>query len=111
MFHRTTLLFDVFGTTVDWRSSIATELEAFGQAHEMSAEWDTVADRWRAGFRDLQGKLARGERPWITMDQIHREVLDGLLKDLGATRIAESAVANLNRSGIGSTPGPIRSRD
>ena len=98
MFHRTTLLFDVFGTTVDWRSSIATELEAFGQAHEMSAEWDTVADRWRAGFRDLQGKLARGERPWITMDQIHREVLDGLLKDLGATRIAESAVANLNRA-------------
>lgn len=92
------LLFDVFGTTVDWRSSIATELEAFGQAHEMSAEWDTVADRWRAGFRDLQGKLARGERPWITMDQIHREVLDGLLRDLGATGIAESAVADLNRA-------------
>ena len=92
------LLFDVFGTTVDWRSSIATELEAFGQAHEMSAEWGTVADRWRAGFRDLQGKLARGERPWITMDQIHREVLDGLLRDLGATSIAESAVADLNRA-------------
>ncbi len=64
----------------------------------MSAEWDTVADRWRAGFRDLQGKLARGERPWITMDQIHREVLDGLLRDLGATSIAESAVADLNRA-------------
>ena len=64
----------------------------------MSAEWDTVADRWRAGFRDLQGKLARGKRPWITMDQIHREVLDGLLRDLGATSIAESAVADLNRA-------------
>ena len=54
----------------------------------LSADWSATADRWRAGFRELQGKIARGERDWITMDQIHREVLDGLLLDLGATGFA-----------------------
>ena len=94
----TVLLFDVFGTTVDWRSSIVVELEQFGQTHGLSASWNDLADRWRAGFRNLQGKIARGEREWITMDQIHREVLDGLLQDIGATGLAESAVADLNQA-------------
>ena len=91
------ILFDVFGTTVDWRSSIITELEKFGGENGLEADWPTTADRWRAGFRELQGRIARGERDWITMDQIHREVLDGLLRDLGATSLSEESVSHLNR--------------
>lgn len=94
----TTLLFDMFGTTVDWRSSITVELEQFGRTHGVSASWSDLTDRWRAGFRDLQGKIARGERAWITMDQIHREVLEGLLQDLDTTGLANSAVSELNRA-------------
>ena len=92
------ILFDVFGTTVDWRSSIIVELEQFGDGNDLSADWSAVADKWRAGFRDLQGKIARGERDWITMDEIHREVLDGLLRDLGVAELPEGKVAHLNRA-------------
>ena len=90
------ILFDVFGTTVDWRSSIIAELETFGYENGLDADWLAMADRWRAGFRDLQGKIARGQRDWMTMDQIHREVLDGLLCSLGAIDLPEEKVAHLN---------------
>ena len=90
------ILFDVFGTTVDWRSSIIAELEEFGDDACLSADWDEFADRWRAGFRELQARIARGDRDWITMDEIHREVLDGLLRDLGASGLLEERIAHLN---------------
>ena len=90
------ILFDVFGTTVDWRSSIIAELEGFGSENGLDADWPVMADRWRAGFRDLQGRIVRGERDWITMDAIHREVLDGMLLDLGADDLPEERVAHLN---------------
>ena len=92
------ILFDVFGTTVDWRSSIIEELGKFGDETGLSVDWGEIADRWRAGFRDLQAKIARGERVWITMDQIHREVLDALLLDLGATGLPEQEIAHLNNA-------------
>ncbi len=92
------ILFDVFGTTVDWRSSIIAELGKFGDETGLSADWPAMADRWRAGFRDLQSKIARGERPWITMDQIHREVLDGMLRDLGVADLPDEEVSHLNRA-------------
>ena len=92
------ILFDVFGTTVDWRSSIIEELNRFGDEVGLNADWSMMADMWRAGFRELQGRIARGERAWITMDQIHREVLDGMLRDLGATDLSEESVAHLNRA-------------
>ena len=92
------ILFDVFGTTVDWRSSIIAELRRFGGENGLDADWPAMADSWRAGFRDLQGRIARGERDWITMDQIHREVLDGMLRDLGASGTPEDEVAHLNRA-------------
>ena len=92
------ILFDVFGTTVDWRSSIIVELEQFGDENGLSANWERMADKCRAGFRDLQGKITRGERDWITMDEIHREILDGLLRDLGVDELPEGKVAHLNRA-------------
>ena len=95
-----TILFDVFGTTVDWRSSIAAELTRF--AHSRGADMDidggALADRWRAGFRDLQSQIANGERDWISMDAIHREVLDALLPELGGADAPESEIAHLNRA-------------
>ena len=43
------LAFDVFGTVVDWRSSIIRELEQFGERHGLQQDWPTFADNWRAG--------------------------------------------------------------
>ena len=94
-----TILFDVFGTTVDWRSSIAAELTRF--ARERGADGvdgGALADRWRAGFRGLQSQIANGERAWISMDAIHREVLDAMLPELGGADADESEIARLNRA-------------
>ncbi len=100
------ILFDVFGTTVDWRSSIIAELEEFGESTGLSADWGEFADRWRAGFRELQGEIARGDRGWITMDEIHREVLDGLLRDLSVSNLSEERVARLNMGWSRLSPWP-----
>ena len=92
------LLFDVFGTTVDWRSSIAAELADFARSRGVRADGFALADRWRAGFRRLQAQIAGGERDWITMDAIHREVLDGLLPELGGVDAPEDEIARLNHA-------------
>lgn len=94
-----TILFDVFGTTVDWRSSISAELTKFARSRGADGvDGGALADRWRAGFRDLQSKIANGERAWISMDAIHREVLDALLPELGGADAPESEIAHLNRA-------------
>ena len=94
------ILFDVFGTTVDWRSSIAAEIADFGRSRGADADADAfaLADRWRAGFRRLQSQIAGGERDWITMDAMHREVLDGLLPEMGGDGATEDEIAHLNHA-------------
>lgn len=92
------ILFDVFGTTVDWRSSIAAEIADFGRSRGVDADDFALADRWRAGFRRLQSQIANGERDWITMDAMHREVLDGLLPELGGEDAAEDEIVHLNHA-------------
>ena len=93
-----TILFDVFGTTVDWRSSIAAELMQFASERGTDVDGGALADRWRAGFRRLQSQIANGERAWITMDAIHREVLDNLLPELSGEGAAEREIAHLNHA-------------
>ena len=94
----TALFFDVFGTTVDWRSSIVLDLEAFGLFEGLNAPWERFADRWRAGFRELQSAIVRGERNWLSMDNIHREVLERLVADYGGYGIADDVIDDLNRA-------------
>ena len=48
------LLFDVFGTVVDWRTSIAAEMQTFGAEKGYEADWSAFADRWRALYQALK---------------------------------------------------------
>lgn len=80
------LLFDVFGTCVDWRSSIIRAGEAFGRAHGLGAvEWAKFADGWRARYQPQMETVRRGQRAWTKLDVLHRESLDAVLRefDLG----------------------------
>ena len=71
------VLFDTFGTIVDWRSSIARESAVFAKAHEIANfDGDGFARRWRAGYRPGMAKVTTGKRPWVSIDVIHRERLD-----------------------------------
>lgn len=96
------LLFDVFGTVVDWRSSIVREGEALGAAKGLHVDWPAFADAWRAGYRPamqrvMQGRGAGGDAAWANIDTLHREILGGLLVRFGLDGLSESERAHLNR--------------
>src|SRR5213079_801239 len=55
--HPRALLFDVFGTVVDWRGSIVREARRAGRAHGVSADWGAFADAWRAGYRPAMDRV------------------------------------------------------
>ena len=71
------LLFDVFGTCVDWRTSVAREAAALGLPGE------AVADAWRARYQPQLETVRSGEREWVVLDVLHREALDDVLDELG----------------------------
>ena len=92
------LAFDVFGTVVDWRSSIVRELEQFGQRHGLQQDWPAFADSWRAGYAPAMDRVRRGELPWTRIDDLHRTILEELLGAAGITSICVEDVDDLNRA-------------
>src|SRR5678809_781172 len=62
------LTFDVFGTVVDWRSSIIREGEAVGQAHKLSVDWAKFADAWRGLYQPMMDRVRTGELAWTRLD-------------------------------------------
>jgi 2-haloacid dehalogenase len=89
------LAFDVFGTVVDWRSSIIGELEMFGERHGLAEDWAAFADDWRAGYPKAMNRVRTGELPWLRIDDLHRLILDELL-DRAGIAVPDDDVAELN---------------
>ncbi len=73
------LLFDVFGTVVDWRTSLIRQLEKFGGENRLTADWAALADDWRAGYEPAIRAVREGQRSWTSLERLHRESLDQLL--------------------------------
>ncbi len=89
------LVFDVFGTVVDWRSSIIRELDVFGRERRITADWTALADAWRAGYQPAMERVRKGERPWTVLDDLHRETLESLLPKFGVDGLSEAEVVHL----------------
>jgi 2-haloacid dehalogenase len=85
------LTFDVFGTTVDWQSGVATEARRLGELHGVHADWNRLADSWRALYMPSMNRVRRGELPWTNFDRLHRMSLDQVLRELGADGFDEAA--------------------
>ena len=92
------LIFDVFGTVVDWRSSIIRECKALARRKKLSADWGAFADAWRAGYRPAMARVRSGELPWMNIDQLHRLILDDLLGKFGIEELTEDEIDHLNRA-------------
>jgi 2-haloacid dehalogenase len=75
------LVFDTFGTIVDWRSSVIAEGMAWGKAKGLQIDWAQFADRWRLGYRPAMDKVRKGAIPWTRLDDLHRMILEDLLKE------------------------------
>lgn len=91
------LAFDVFGTVVDWRSSIIGELEVFGKSRGLQRDWPAFADSWRAGYAPAMDRVRRGELPWTRIDDLHRAILVDLL-DAAGIRAGDAEIDHLNRA-------------
>ena len=78
------LSFDIFGTTVDWRSGVAAEARRLGSLNGVEADWERLADQWRALYMPSMNRVRTGELPWTNFDRLHRMSLDQVLHDLGA---------------------------
>jgi 2-haloacid dehalogenase len=90
--------FDVFGTVVDWRSSITREGEAFGKAHGLDVDWLKFAVAWRGLYQPMMDKVRKGEIGWTKLDDLHRMALDQLFREFNITGIPEADIDHLNRA-------------
>lgn len=87
------LIFDVFGSLVDWRTGIALEARAaLGEA----LDGEAFADAWRALYQPTMEEVRRGRLPFAKLDVLHRRNLDRVLKDFGRDDLPESARVHLN---------------
>jgi 2-haloacid dehalogenase len=91
------MTFDVFGTVVDWRSSIIREGEQLSARTGLEVDWPAFALAWRAGYGPAMRRVSSGELPWTKIDDLHRMILDGLIPEFGLTSLDEAARFDLNR--------------
>jgi 2-haloacid dehalogenase len=91
------LVFDTFGTVVDWRGSIIEEGAVWGKAKGLSIDWGHFADRWRAGYGPAMNKVRKGELPWTKLDDLHRMILESVLVEFGIQGLSEEEKDHWNR--------------
>jgi 2-haloacid dehalogenase len=77
------LVFDVFGTVVDWRGGVAREAAAFIAAQKLTVDPFEFADAWRGEYAPAMAEVRAGNRGFVRLDVLHRENLDKAIKRLG----------------------------
>ena len=101
------IIFDVFGTVVDWRSSIVADATAWGKAKGIQhVDWMQFAVEWRQGQGREMSRVRRGELPWTKLDDLHRQVLDGLITKFNITGLTDDDKDHWNRVWHRLTPWP-----
>jgi 2-haloacid dehalogenase len=91
------LVFDTFGTVVDWRGSIVEEGTAWGKTKGITVDWAHFADRWRAGYAPSMEMVRKGQMPWTNLDHLHRALLEDLLKEFHIEGLSEEEKDHWNR--------------
>jgi 2-haloacid dehalogenase len=93
------LLFDVFGTCVDWRSGVAREVAALAsRLGRADIDPEAVADAWRARYQPQMETVRSGARPWADLDVLHREALDDVLAESGFDEVPADARDEITRA-------------
>jgi hypothetical protein len=78
----------VFGTVVDWRTSVIADSARRGKAKGLNISWVEFTDRWRMGYGPAMNKVRKGEIPWTNLDDLQRMILD-LLKQYRIEGLSE----------------------
>jgi 2-haloacid dehalogenase len=89
-------IFDVFGTLVDWRSSVAREAQHLLSPLGVSLDWAEFADTWRAQYQPAMEEVRAGRIPFSKLDVLHRRNLDVTLRTYGIDHLDETTRQRLN---------------
>jgi 2-haloacid dehalogenase len=92
------LFFDVFGTLVDWRTSIARESEYILLPLGHRKDWLKFADAWRGEYQPAMEEVRSGRIPFSKLDVLHRYNLERILPRFGIEGLSEETLADLNRA-------------
>jgi 2-haloacid dehalogenase len=92
------LVFDTFGTVVDWRTSVTEEVGQLAKKKGFNVDAAKFADAWRAGYGPSMNRVRTGELPWTRLDTLHRMILDKILVDFGITGLSEGEIDALNHA-------------
>ena len=90
------LVFDVFGTLVDWRTSIAREAERLLGARDRHVDGAAFADAWRDQYQPAMEAVRSGRLPFCKLDVLHRHNLDRILGEFGLADLDEATRVELN---------------
>ncbi|MFO1033500.1 MAG: haloacid dehalogenase type II [Hyphomicrobiales bacterium] len=91
------IVFDTFGTVVDWRGSITRDLSDWGAAQGITADWGKLADLWRGQYEPEMDRVRRGEIPFTRLDELHAHALPGVLECCGIDSLSEEQFQFVNR--------------
>jgi 2-haloacid dehalogenase len=89
------LFFDVFGTLVDWRTSIARDAAAILHPQGFDLDWAGFADAWRAEYQPGMDEVRNGTTPFSKLDVLHRRNLERFLPRLGVTGLSDGTLRDL----------------
>ena len=92
------LTFDVFGTVVDWRTSIIREGQILSANKGFNIDWAEFAERWRGGYGPAMNRVRTGDLPWTKIDDLHRMILDELIDEYGMAEMTESERQHFNKA-------------
>jgi 2-haloacid dehalogenase len=90
------LVFDVFGTVVDWRTSLINDFTEWGGTRGIAADWTALVDGWRAVYAASMDEVRRNpERGYVILDLLHRRSLEKLVAQLGITGLTDADLHHL----------------
>ena len=91
------IVFDTFGTVMDWRKSIVADFRSFGERSGLDVDWEAFVDAWKTAYRPGMDAVRMGKWPWTRVDRIYRVKLDEMLPKYGLGGLSEEQKVYLNR--------------
>ena len=91
------MVFDTFGSVVDWRGSIVRDLTKWGNENGFQADWTLFAEQWRSMYQPSMEACRSGKREFTVLDVLHRESLDVLIDKFGLSKMTEAQREHVNK--------------
>ena len=92
------VVFDTFGTVVDWRSSITKDFRAFGKQKAIDIPWEAFVDEWKTAYKPGMDAVRGGVWPWTKVGKIYRSKLEAILPKYGIDTLTEDEKSYLNHA-------------